>query len=186
MPWLRHLAVFALFLVALFKPTAAGAFSSAPPATAQARVGAFEFVAATLVGPASVASPGLVGAIAAAYDENASGYRFAAEGVARAGGGGTTTLFRAVSEAEYQQLMQTGRFAARPNSLGGKFFAESAADAARWGDVLRGAGNYRIISAELPTSAADQLMRWVRLDGIGPARFGELEQLTEAIIRSVR
>jgi RHS repeat-associated protein len=109
----------------------------------------------------------------------------AAGGVARAGGGGSTTLFRAVSEAEYQQLMQTGRFAAGPNSLGGKFFAESAADAARWGDALQGAGNYRIISAELPTSAADQLMRWTRLDGIGPARYGELEQLTGAIIRSV-
>jgi hypothetical protein len=101
-------------------------------------------------------------------------------------GGGTTTLYRAVSEAEFQQVMQTGKFAQGPNSLGGKFFAESAADAARWGDRLQGAGNYRIISVELSTSTADKLMRWERLDGIGAARYGELDQLTHAIIRSVQ
>ena len=82
--------------------------------------------------------------------------------------------------------MQTGRFATSQNSLGGKLFAESAEHAAQWGERLQGAGNYRIISAELPTSTANQLMRWQRIDAIGPARYSELEQLTEAIIRSVR
>ncbi len=81
MPWLRHFALFVVFVTALFRPAAAGAFVSAPDAGSQTRVGAFELVASTLVGPASGATCGLHEGIGAAYDENASGYRFAAKGV---------------------------------------------------------------------------------------------------------
>jgi len=81
MPWLRHFALFVVFVAALFRPAAAGAFASAPDAGLQTRVGAFELVASTLVGPASAATCGLHEGIGRAYDENASGYRFAAEGV---------------------------------------------------------------------------------------------------------
>jgi len=96
----------------------------------------------------------------------------------KAAGKGTTTLFRAVSPEEYAQLMKTGKFAEGTNSLGGKFFAESAADAAKWGDVFtKGQGGYRVISATVPDSAASQFMRWKSLDAIGPARYAELEQL---------
>ncbi|MCC7363282.1 MAG: hypothetical protein IT303_02835 [Dehalococcoidia bacterium] len=84
MPWLRHFALFVVFVTALFRPAAAGAFVSAPDANAQARVGAFELVVATLVGPASGATCGLYEGIGAAYDENASGYRFAAGGAPKA------------------------------------------------------------------------------------------------------
>jgi hypothetical protein len=101
---------------------------------------------------------------------------------ARAGAGGTTRLYRAVSHAEFGELMKTGKFAAGPNSLGGKFFAESAEHAAQWGERLQGAGNYRIITVDVPTSAAGQFMRWVKLDAIGPARYAELEQLGSAVI----
>lgn len=82
-PGLVTKSVFALFLAfvaALFRPAAAGAFVSAPDANAQACVGAFELVAATLVGPASAATYGLHEGIGVAYDENASDYRFAARG----------------------------------------------------------------------------------------------------------
>jgi hypothetical protein len=82
MPWLRHFALFVVFVAALFRPAAAGAFVSAPDAGPQVRVGAFELVAATLVGPASGATCGLHEGIGRAYDENASGYRFAARGIA--------------------------------------------------------------------------------------------------------
>jgi filamentous hemagglutinin len=87
MPWLRHFALFLVFVAALFRPAAAGAFVSPPDANAQARVGAFEVVAGTLVGPTSAATCGLHEGIGAAYNENASGYRFAAGGGAwRVGG----------------------------------------------------------------------------------------------------
>jgi hypothetical protein len=95
----------------------------------------------------------------------------------------TVTLYRAVSEGEYQQLMHTGKFAAIPSALEGKFFAESAEDAAQWGERLEGAGNYRIVEVEFSTSAAENLLRWEKLDGIGPARYGELHQLQDAVVR---
>ncbi len=93
------------------------------------------------------------------------------------------TLYRAVSEIECQQLMQTGKFASVPSSLEGKFFAESAEDAAQWGEILEGTGNYRIVEVALPTRVANSLLRWEKLDGIGPARYGELYQLQDAIVR---
>ena len=95
----------------------------------------------------------------------------------------TVTLYRAVCELEYQQLIRTGKLAVVPSSLEGKFFAESAADAAQWGERLEGAGNYRIVEVEFSTSVAENLLRWEQLDGIGPARYGELHQLQDAVAR---
>ena len=95
----------------------------------------------------------------------------------------TITLYRAVSEGALQQLMRTDTFEVVPSSLEGKFFAESAADAAQWGMMLEGISHYRIVEIELPTSVAQSLLRWEKLDGIGPARYGELHQLQDAVVR---
>ena len=95
----------------------------------------------------------------------------------------TVTLYRAVSEAEWQQLIRTGKFEAVPSSLEGKFFAESAEDAAQWGEMLEGTSHYRIVEVVLPTSVAKSLLQWEKLDGIGPARYGELHQLYDAVVR---
>ena len=95
----------------------------------------------------------------------------------------TVTLYRAVSEAEQQQLMRTGKFEAVPSSLEGKFFAESAEDAAQWGEMLEGAGHYRIVEVTLLTSVTHSLLQWEKLDGIGPARYGEWHQLYDAVVR---
>jgi hypothetical protein len=102
MPWLRHFALFLVFVTALFRPAAAGAFVSAPDAGPQVRVGAFELVAATLVGPTSAVTCGLHERIAAAYDENASGYRFAAGGTGR-------LLTNALQPFKGGSLTQAGR-----------------------------------------------------------------------------
>ncbi|WHI47326.1 RHS repeat-associated core domain-containing protein [Microbulbifer sp. VAAF005] len=91
-------------------------------------------------------------------------------------------LYRAVSADELAQIRRTGSFEAGPNSLGGKFFAENLNDAARWGEVMDGAGNYHLLRVQLPANDAGSLMRWNSLDGIGPARYGELDQLKNAII----
>jgi hypothetical protein len=96
------------------------------------------------------------------------------------------TLYRAVSEGEFQQLMRTRKFEAVPSSLEGKFFAESAEDAAQWGEMLEGASHYRIVEVALPASVAKSLLRWEKLDGIGPARYGELPQLQDAVVRPFR
>lgn len=53
----------------------------------------------------------------------------------------------------------------------------------QWGNVMNGTGKSTILNVKLSTADANQLMRWERLDGIGPARYGELEQLSNAIIK---
>jgi hypothetical protein len=55
------------------------------------------------------------------------------------------------------------------NALGGKFFAETAEDAARWREKLEGKGNFRIIDAQIPTVKANEFMRREKFDGIGPS-----------------
>ena len=78
MSWLRTIAAFAFALAFVCQPAAASAFVAASP---QARVGGFEVVASMLAGGLGDASRGQHQGIGAAYDENASGYRFAARGV---------------------------------------------------------------------------------------------------------
>jgi hypothetical protein len=82
--------------------------------------------------------------------------------------------------------MRTGKFEVVPSSLEGKFFAESAEDAAQWGEMLEGASHYRIVEIALPASVAQGLVRWEKLDGIGPVRYGELPQLQDAVVRPFR
>ncbi|WP_089943225.1 hypothetical protein [Candidatus Entotheonella palauensis] len=95
----------------------------------------------------------------------------------------TVTLYRAVSEEELQQLLSTGKFDIAPNALEGKFFAEHPEHAIAWGEALEGAGQYRVMEVDLSARVADELMRWARLDGIGPARYATLSQLESATIR---
>jgi hypothetical protein len=113
-----------------------------------------------------------------------------AHNLALAANGGVSmeivTLYRAVSEGEFQQLMRTGKFEAVPSSLEGKFFAESAEDAAQWGERLEGVGHYHIVEVALPARVAQGLVRWEKPDGIGPARYGELLQLQDAVVRPFR
>lgn len=95
-------------------------------------------------------------------------------------------LYRAVSEAEFHGLMRSGKFQVGRNSLSGKWFAESADDAARWGDLLQGPKNYRIITIEIPSKDADRFFRIDALDKIGPARYAELAQLSQVTFQEVK
>jgi hypothetical protein len=99
-------------------------------------------------------------------------------------GGGRTALYRAVSHAEYADIAASGVLRAGPNSYAtGKFFAEAGEHAAKWGRALEGAGNFRVIEAQFPTSIANQFMRWQHLDNIGPARFGTFGQIGQPTIQ---
>jgi hypothetical protein len=99
---------------------------------------------------------------------------------ARSSASVTTSLFRAVGHAEFEQLMVTKTFQPGPGYAGGKFFAESAEHAFEWGVRMEGQGNFRVIEARFPSQAAESFMRWERLDGIGPARYGELIPINAA------
>jgi hypothetical protein len=146
MPWLRHFALFLVFVTALFRPAAAGAFVSAPDAGSQARVGAFELVAATLVGPASGVTCGLHEGIGAAYDENASGYRFAA--------GGTEALATRAGEVHgaLHPVAQRMRTTAVLETSGGRVVAGGGPDLTPAQRALLGPGES---AARLPGAHAE-------------------------------
>jgi len=80
--WLRAITVLFMFLAAFGRPASASAFVAGAPATSGARVSAFELVALASVGASAETSPGLHEGIGRAYGETASGYRFAARGLA--------------------------------------------------------------------------------------------------------
>ncbi|OQW86313.1 MAG: hypothetical protein BWK78_10190 [Thiotrichaceae bacterium IS1] len=94
-------------------------------------------------------------------------------------------LYRAMSQMELEQLLLTGEFAAGPNSLEVKFFAERFEDAVKWGDLLLGKGNYRMVEINISSQVADSFLCWEKLDGIGPARCAELEQLKDFTVRII-
>jgi hypothetical protein len=100
-------------------------------------------------------------------------------------GSEVTTLYRAVSDLELKSLLPDGIFSVAEGSMEGKWFAESAADAVNWGNKFYPGGNFTVIEAQFPTDVADTFFRLERLDGIGPARYGELDILNASRI-SVR
>lgn len=89
-------------------------------------------------------------------------------------------LYRAVSDAELRDLQGCGRLRSTANSLEGKWFAESGADAQVWGlwfEGLTGVGHMHVIAVVFPPHVLDRLFRIEKLDGIGAARFATIEQL---------
>jgi RHS repeat-associated protein len=96
-------------------------------------------------------------------------------------GDGLVTLYRAVSLQEAADISATGSLRTIAGQVEGKYFAESAADAAKWGSRMPGGGQFNIVSVQFPENVARQMMRLQRLDGIAPARFATLEQLASAI-----
>jgi hypothetical protein len=82
MSWLRAIPFLFTLLAFVLQSPSASAFGNAHP---EARVSAVELVALASLGTSAETSPGLHEGIGEAYDENASGYRFAArDGVDRA------------------------------------------------------------------------------------------------------
>ncbi|NYF11357.1 RHS repeat-associated protein [Leifsonia sp. AK011] len=86
-------------------------------------------------------------------------------------------LFRYVSQPELDDIASNG-FREGGNSLGGKFFAESAEDAANWGAKMGPEGG-SIVRVEAPDDFVSSLQSWDNLDGIGPARYVEPERFPE-------
>ena len=80
-----------------------------------------------------------------------------ATGVAATGVDDGVDLYRHVSPGELADIGQHG-FRPGPNSLGGKWFAESGEHASEWGRVLNN-GEGSVLKVRVPGSFADQLMR---------------------------
>jgi hypothetical protein len=86
-------------------------------------------------------------------------------------------LYRAVSPQELADIMALSEFRPAPPSNRGKWFAESANDAAEWGRQLYGSTPFHLVAVVLPLDIADGFFRLRRLDGIGPARFAGIHEL---------
>jgi hypothetical protein len=95
---------------------------------------------------------------------------------------GSVTFYRAVNQAEKAQIQSTGKLEIGKNSLEGKWMAEIKDDAIRWGDKMNGKGKSTITEINMSKSEADILFRSEKLDGIGPARYGTMEQLQNATV----
>ncbi|MFT4284255.1 MAG: RHS repeat-associated core domain-containing protein [Protaetiibacter sp.] len=108
----------------------------------------------------------------------------AAAGAATAGlANASTTLYRSVSQAELDDLLSTGAFRAGANSLEGKWFAESASSAVRWGGLLNSDG--AVIATRVPKGYADSLLRIDSLDGIGAARYADDLDLLNKLLKGI-
>jgi hypothetical protein len=98
--------------------------------------------------------------------------------------------YRAVSEAEYQQILQTGTFEVSPGRPGfspmeGKWFADSLEGAIAHGNALHGPGNFRLIEADIPSNPPS-LYQLPNLDGRGPSTYVDLPDLNGVTPRPVR
>src|ERR1700722_12250969 len=95
---------------------------------------------------------------------------------------GYTRVYRAVSEAEYQDILATGLLRQGPNSLEGKWFADSLEDAKAHGKGLMPDGNFRLVEVDVPDNAPS-LHLDPDLDGRGPARFLHNDDLATLVPR---
>lgn len=95
-------------------------------------------------------------------------------------------MFRAVSQAEARQIARTGTFEAGANSLGGKWFATTADDAAAWGAKFYKNETFHIVQARVSQEAASAMMHVKKLDNIGPAVYAELKQLVGAATQIIK
>jgi hypothetical protein len=92
-----------------------------------------------------------------------------------------TRLYRVVGEAEYVDVMATGRFRQSPNSSEGKWFADTPESAAKHAGLLYPGGGFRILAAEVPAEVIARSVRFGNLDRCGPATFIEQGDLPLAV-----
>jgi hypothetical protein len=89
---------------------------------------------------------------------------------------GYTRVYRAVSEEEYRDILSTGVLRQGPNSLEGKWFADSLEGANAHGRSLFPNGRFRLIEVDVPDNAPS-LFKSPNLDGLGPARYLHIDDL---------
>ena len=83
---------------------------------------------------------------------------------------GYTRVYRAVSEAEYQDIVASGQLRQGPNSLEGKWFAGSRTGCKAHGRALHPNSRFLLIEVDIPNDAKS-LFFDVNLDGRGPAFY---------------
>ncbi len=97
---------------------------------------------------------------------------------------GHTRVYRAVSAAELADIVETGKMRQGPNSMEGKWFADSPEGAEAHGVALSGGDPYCLIEADVP-DAAPSLYKVENLDGRGPARYLDIDDLKDVVPRAL-
>ena len=101
------------------------------------------------------------------------------------GGSGTTKLYRAMSQAEYDSVIQNQKFVPYDLAMEDKWFATTQENATKWGNIFYPDGNYRILEVEVDTNSLNKMYYVDYLDNIGPAYCSPLDILEESI-RSIK
>ncbi|HWS44193.1 MAG TPA: hypothetical protein VN421_14045, partial [Pseudoflavonifractor sp.] len=87
-------------------------------------------------------------------------------------------LYRVMSDAEYQSIINNGgKFSPYDRAMEEKWFAISSEDAVKWAEKFYPDGQYRMIEIEVPIDSLNQMYRVEKLDGIGPAYSGGIDFL---------
>ncbi|MBI1754598.1 MAG: Ig-like domain-containing protein [Acidobacteria bacterium] len=90
----------------------------------------------------------------------------------------TTMLYRAMSPAEFSNVAGTGEFFGQEGvSMGGKWFATTAENAATWGEKMFVDTGYRVLGVEVGKAGLAGAMFKESLDGIGAAWYVAEESL---------
>ncbi|WP_254606778.1 RHS repeat domain-containing protein, partial [Burkholderia contaminans] len=93
---------------------------------------------------------------------------------------GLMVLYRSMSLDEYNGLLETGKWTINGN-MEGKWFAESYENAVKWGNTMgHGDGTFRVVQVDVPDEIANKMHKDPHLDGIGSARYAELEDLNNS------
>ena len=124
-------------------------------------------------------------------DVEAAGSRVATELADVAAASGSQSMFRVVSESEYQSLMQEGFTAPLGGGStpipgqAGKWFWGSQQEAEQFGPYWYGDEPYRIINVNIPSSVSPSYVQ-PGVDNIGTAYFFNLQDLQRATIQTIR
>lgn len=89
---------------------------------------------------------------------------------------GHSRVYRAVGRDEYDDLVKTVRLRQGPNSLGGKWFADTFGGARAFGTGLYPGQEFWIVEADVPDEAPS-LFRQPNIDPKGPARDLHVDDL---------
>lgn len=95
-----------------------------------------------------------------------------------------TTGYRAVSQAEFADILATHEFRVGPNSMEGKWFSDTLTGASAHGHALYPNGDFKLIAADLPDDAPS-LFTEQNIDGKGPGRYLAIEDLCGVVPRAV-
>ncbi|SCZ71171.1 RHS repeat-associated core domain-containing protein, partial [Photorhabdus luminescens] len=97
---------------------------------------------------------------------------------------GLMMLYRGMNLSEYNQLVETGKWAAGQGTMEGKWFAESYKNAVTWGNKMgHGGSTFQVVQINVPDDIAGKMHVDLHLDGIGPARYAQVEQLNDPRVK---